>query len=116
MTARAKTNCLNLKPSLQITVGEYIGKYVFRYVPVASRVVILTLESRSFIAAYLGNIIGALLVGIPPLYFYLRDTDHINILNEAERGHAMRTRQRMPGQSLGDASSDNMTENGVAKR
>ncbi len=28
---------------------------------------------RSFIAAYLGNIIGALFVALPAVYFYLRD-------------------------------------------
>ncbi|KAL0566336.1 hypothetical protein V5O48_015680 [Marasmius crinis-equi] len=63
-----------------LTVGEYIRK--------------------SFIAAYLGNIVGALLVGLPPLYFYLRGTD--NVLSDAERG------QR--SSSLRDASSDNVVE------
>jgi hypothetical protein len=28
---------------------------------------------RSFIAAYLGNIIGALFVALPAVYFYLKD-------------------------------------------
>ncbi|KAJ8076573.1 hypothetical protein PM082_000996 [Marasmius tenuissimus] len=79
-----------------ITVGQYIGK--------------------SFIASYLGNIVGALLVGLPALYFYLRDTDHVNILNEAERGHVMhQTPRATSGQSLRDASSDNMTENGMKR-
>ncbi|KAK1225715.1 hypothetical protein PQX77_011335 [Marasmius sp. AFHP31] len=79
-----------------ITVGQYIGK--------------------SFIASYLGNIVGALLVGLPALYFYLRDTDHTSILNEAERGHVMhQTPRATSGQSFRDASSDNMTEN-VMKR
>jgi hypothetical protein len=28
---------------------------------------------RSFFAAYLGNIVGALLVALPAVYFYLKD-------------------------------------------
>ncbi|RDX50015.1 Formate/nitrite transporter [Lentinus brumalis] len=58
----------------ELTVAEYIRK--------------------SLIAAYLGNIVGALLVGLPALYFYapdwkaggLRDAEAGEVINESEGG------------------------------
>jgi formate/nitrite transporter len=43
---------------------------------------------KSLIAAYLGNIIGALFVGMPATYFYLRDYD-AGGMRTAENGEAM---------------------------
>jgi formate/nitrite transporter FocA (FNT family) len=40
---------------------------------------------RSFIASYLGNIIGALLVALPAVYFYLSDYNADGLV-EAEAG------------------------------
>ena len=40
---------------------------------------------RSFIAAYLGNIIGARLVALPAVYFYLGDYDAGGLV-QAEAG------------------------------
>ncbi|KAF9263246.1 Formate/nitrite transporter [Marasmius fiardii PR-910] len=48
----------------KLTVAEYIRK--------------------SLIAAYIGNIVGALFVGLPPLYYYLRRGE--NGLSDAENG------------------------------
>ncbi|KAF9051227.1 Formate/nitrite transporter [Hymenopellis radicata] len=46
---------------------------------------------KSLIAAYLGNIVGALLVGLPAVMFYLRDYDYRaeTGLSAAETGEAM---------------------------
>ncbi|KAK0504689.1 Formate/nitrite transporter [Armillaria luteobubalina] len=44
---------------------------------------------KSLIAAYLGNIVGALLVGLPATYFYLRDYDASG-LRAAENGDSIR--------------------------
>ena len=41
---------------------------------------------RSLIASYLGNIVGALLVGLPALYFYAPDYKPAGALREAEEG------------------------------
>ncbi|KAG7098671.1 hypothetical protein E1B28_000585 [Marasmius oreades] len=60
---------------------------------------------KSFIAAYIGNIIGALFVGLPPLYFYLRKGE--NGLSDAENG-------RTGSPVAGDASSDG-TDSKVAR-
>ena len=51
---------------LQLTIAAYIRK--------------------SFIAAYLGNIVGALFVAIPAIYFYLRDpaADSLREVEECE--------------------------------
>jgi formate/nitrite transporter FocA (FNT family) len=43
------------------------------------------LTFRSFIASYLGNIIGALLVALPAVYFYLGDYNAGGLM-KAERG------------------------------
>jgi len=52
----------------QLTVAEYIRK--------------------SFIASYLGNIIGALFVAVPAIYFYLSDST-ANSLGGAEEGEVL---------------------------
>lgn len=57
---------------------------------------ILTL-SRSLIAAYLGNIVGALLVALPALYFYAPDYRASGLL-AAEAGQA--TNQNDRGSSV----------------
>ena len=44
--------------------------------------------SRSLIAAYLGNIVGALLVALPALYFYAPDYRASGLL-DAEAGQAI---------------------------
>ncbi|CDO72776.1 hypothetical protein BN946_scf184994.g29 [Trametes cinnabarina] len=44
---------------------------------------------KSLIAAYLGNIVGALLVALPALYFYAPDYKPASILQEAEEGEAL---------------------------
>ncbi|KAJ8497135.1 hypothetical protein ONZ51_g686 [Trametes cubensis] len=41
---------------------------------------------KSLIASYLGNIVGALLVGLPALYFYAPDYKPAGALREAEEG------------------------------
>ncbi|PBK91567.1 putative formate/nitrite transporter [Armillaria gallica] len=43
---------------------------------------------KSLIAAYLGNMVGALLVGLPATYFYLKDYD-AGGLRAAEKGDSM---------------------------
>jgi len=43
---------------------------------------------KSLIASLLGNIVGAALVGLPAVYFYLRD-DHAGGLRSAENGEMM---------------------------
>lgn len=43
---------------------------------------------KSLIASLIGNIVGALLVGMPAVYFYLRD-DQAGALRSAENGEAM---------------------------
>ena len=40
---------------------------------------------KSFIAAYLGNIVGALFVALPAIYFYLSDSTG-DALHEVENG------------------------------
>lgn len=50
----------------------------------------LNVVCRSFIAAFLGNTVGALLVALPAVYFYLRDYDHVEALRMIERGEAGR--------------------------
>jgi hypothetical protein len=54
---------------LQLTVAEYIRK--------------------SFIAAFIGNIIGALFVAAPAIYFYLSDSnaDSLRGVEEGEEGN-----------------------------
>lgn len=39
---------------------------------------------KSFIAAYLGNIVGALLVALPAVYFYLSDYNDLRKVEEGE--------------------------------
>jgi hypothetical protein len=43
------------------------------------------LDNRSFIAAFLGNLLGAFLVALPATYFYLMDYD-ADILRSVENG------------------------------
>ena len=45
----------------------------------------MLLSLRSLIAAYLGNIVGALLVALPALYFYAPDY-RVDGLRDAEAG------------------------------
>lgn len=49
--------------------------------------VLRPLQLRSFIAAYIGNIVGALFVAIPAVYFYLSDY-RAGGLVDAEAGEA----------------------------
>jgi len=58
--------CNSLTNLPQLTVAEYIRK--------------------SLIAAYLGNIIGALFVAVPAIYFYLSDSsaDNLRRIEEGE--------------------------------
>jgi len=44
---------------------------------------------KSLIAAYLGNIVGALLVAVPYTYFYLYDYHHAGDLANVEEGEAL---------------------------
>ena len=62
---------------LQLTVAAYIRK--------------------SFIAAYLGNIVGALFVAMPAIYFYLSDPS-ADALHGAEQGNVL-TEKRGNGAS-----------------
>ena len=48
---------------------------------------------RSLIAAYLGNIVGALLVGLPALYFYAPDYK-VGGLRDAEAGEVTDSQDR----------------------
>ena len=57
---------------LQLTVAAYIRK--------------------SFIAAYIGNIVGALFVAIPAIYFYLSDSS-VDALHGAEQGNVLTEKQ-----------------------
>ena len=41
--------------------------------------------TRSLIAAFLGNVVGAMFVAVPALYFYLWD-GHLSRLGDAENG------------------------------
>jgi hypothetical protein len=45
----------------------------------------MPLSTRSLIASFLGNVVGALMVGLPATYYYLRD-HHVGGLHEAENG------------------------------
>jgi uncharacterized membrane protein len=62
---------------LQLTVAAYIRK--------------------SFITAYIGNIVGALFVVIPAIYFYLSDSS-ADALHGAEQGNVL-TEKRWNGAS-----------------
>ncbi|KAG6876791.1 hypothetical protein C0992_011753 [Termitomyces sp. T32_za158] len=69
---------------MYLTVAAYIRKYVFG----PQRKVQLTnqpFHSRSLIAAFFGNVVGALLVALPATYFYLMDHD-AGGLRAAENG------------------------------
>jgi hypothetical protein len=45
---------------------------------------------KSFLAAWIGNFTGALLVAVPAVYFYLKD-DPAEALNAAEAGEGVNT-------------------------
>ncbi|KAI0293356.1 Formate/nitrite transporter-domain-containing protein [Multifurca ochricompacta] len=62
---------------------------------------------KSFIAAYLGNIVGALLVAIPAVYFYLEDYHPAGGLEEAETGEALIAGGPPTHQSSGSSSLRN---------
>jgi hypothetical protein len=52
---------------------------------------------KSFIAAFIGNIVGALFVAIPAIYFYLSDSS-ADALQGAEQGNVL-TEKRGAGES-----------------
>ncbi|KAK7053369.1 hypothetical protein VNI00_003995 [Paramarasmius palmivorus] len=67
---------------------------------------------KSFIAAYLGNIIGALFVGMPAVYFYLSDYD-AGGMRQAENGEVLNERNltmEQPPSRDDSARSDDTTE------
>ncbi|KAF4598529.1 hypothetical protein EYR38_006933 [Pleurotus pulmonarius] len=67
---------------------------------------------KSLIAAYLGNIVGALLVALPATYFYLRDYEAGGLRN-AESGEAfneMPTRHQHSQRNVPSSSEDVSTE------
>jgi len=68
----------------QLTVAEYIRK--------------------SFIAAYLGNIIGALFVAGPAIYFYLSDYS-ADKLRGVEEGEVLNEKPALNGLGNGSSSS-----------
>jgi len=59
---------------------------------------------RSFIASYLGNIVGALLVALPAVYFYLGDYNASGLV------------QAEAGESDGSGSSSPRKEHDLIKR
>ncbi len=86
-------------PSLYLTQATVDRRRVHSQVrPAWPSAMMLSLTAlilhRSLIAAYLGNIVGALLVGLPALYFYapdwkaggLRDAEAGEAINESEGG------------------------------
>ncbi|KAI0717214.1 Formate/nitrite transporter [Cerioporus squamosus] len=83
----------------KLTVAEYIRKYVhhdpspYDEASLTILFVFLILLHRSLIAAYLGNIVGALLVGLPALYFYAPDYK-AGGLREAEAGEVINSKDR----------------------
>ncbi|KAI3618671.1 formate nitrite [Moniliophthora roreri] len=67
---------------------------------------------KSFIASYIGNIVGALLVGLPAVYFYLSDYE-AGGLRTAETGEALNERNvTVEPPSRGDSMRSDNTENG----
>ncbi|KAF5370730.1 hypothetical protein D9758_002009 [Tetrapyrgos nigripes] len=56
---------------------------------------------KSLIASYIGNIIGALFVGLPAAWFYLGDYEAGGIRN-AEQGNASRASSSNEGSAVAD--------------
>ncbi|THH21326.1 hypothetical protein EW146_g214 [Bondarzewia mesenterica] len=71
-----------------LTTAQYIRKSVYAHLTVTQLADLFTYHCfprRSLIAAYLGNIVGALFVALPAVYFYLHDY-RADGLVEAEAG------------------------------
>ena len=64
---------------------------------------------RSLIAAYLGNIVGALLVALPALYFYAPDY-RAGGLREAEAGEVMTERENARDRDRSEGTSSDVYE------
>jgi hypothetical protein len=64
---------------------------------------------KSFIAAYLGNIVGALFVAIPAVYFYLSDSN-TDTLRGAEEGEVLNEKRGLENGASSSSSQEKRLE------